>query len=364
MRCRSSCRICELPSPARRLVGRAGLASGLCAGFPNQIGAATRPDRRQTRGRSICRTAHVGRSRVQAAGRRPALRTAKDTSDEIRRHHLPRPRSPRRAVRLLGRPRRRLRQGGGARVRRGRDLPAGAGGASSPSSSGRCWRNTDLKLAAVGTGAGWVKHKLRLTAPDAGEREQAKQFVRGDHRRGRGAGRAGHHRLDAGPVGRRRRARRRRWTWLADALQDLGEHARRYGVPLIYEPLNRYETNLVNDVADGVKLIEQSGCDNVKLLADLFHMNIEEADLARGDPRRRAPHRPRPPRRLQPPAGRAWVTPTSPRSPRRCGRSATPATCRPRRSRTPTPTRRRGTRSRRSAGIFREGGVHPTAEPN
>src|SRR4051812_42621711 len=37
----------------------------------------------------------------------------------------------------------------------------------------------NLKLAALGTGAGWVKHKLRLTAPDAGERERARQFIRG-----------------------------------------------------------------------------------------------------------------------------------------------------------------------------------------
>src|SRR4051812_18306440 len=36
----------------------------------------------------------------------------------------------------------------------------------------------NLKLAALGTGAGWVKHKLRLTAPDAGERDKARAFVR------------------------------------------------------------------------------------------------------------------------------------------------------------------------------------------
>ena len=63
-------------------------------------------------------------------------------------------------------------------------------------------------------------------------------------------------------------------------MNALGEHARQYGVPLIYEPLNRYETNLVNRVADGVELLESLATKNVVLLADLFHMNIEEADLA------------------------------------------------------------------------------------
>src|SRR5205823_4193326 len=67
---------------------------------------------------------------------------------------------------------------------------------------------------------------------------------------------------------------------LATALNELGEHARRYDVPLIYEPLNRYETNLVNTVEDGVALLRTLSTNNVKLLCDLFHMNIEETDLA------------------------------------------------------------------------------------
>src|SRR5688572_5097260 len=34
-----------------------------------------------------------------------------------------------------------------------------------------------LNLAAVGTGAGWVKHKLTLTSPDADERKRAAAFI-------------------------------------------------------------------------------------------------------------------------------------------------------------------------------------------
>jgi sugar phosphate isomerase/epimerase len=51
------------------------------------------------------------------------------------------------------------------------------------------------------------------------------------------------------------------------------------GVPLLYEPLNRYETNLVTTMADGVKLLASLKTKNVKLLADLYHMNIEEGNL-------------------------------------------------------------------------------------
>src|ERR1051326_1716469 len=36
-----------------------------------------------------------------------------------------------------------------------------------------------LKLAAVGTGAGWLRHKLRLTDPDPAARARAREFVMG-----------------------------------------------------------------------------------------------------------------------------------------------------------------------------------------
>ena len=42
------------------------------------------------------------------------------------------------------------------------------------------------------------------------------------------------------------------------------------------EPLNRYETDLVHTVAEGLELVERVGADNFGLLLDTFHMNIEE----------------------------------------------------------------------------------------
>lgn len=142
-------------------------------------------------------------------------------------------------------------------------------------------KSHSLSLAAVGTGAGWVKHKLTLTSPQAEIREQAKAFIRSMIDFG------GPHSASA-IIG----SMQGRWgegvsqtqalDWLREALNDLGEHARQYNVPLIYEPLNRYETNLVNTELAGVELMESLTTDNVRLLADLFHMNIEEVSLADG----------------------------------------------------------------------------------
>jgi len=68
--------------------------------------------------------------------------------------------------------------------------------------------------------------------------------------------------------------------WLGEGLEELGEYAASHGQPLLYEFLNRYETNLFNRVAPTVMFLHGLKTRGVKVLADLFHMNIEEADLA------------------------------------------------------------------------------------
>ncbi|MST01409.1 MAG: sugar phosphate isomerase/epimerase, partial [Pedosphaera sp.] len=136
-----------------------------------------------------------------------------------------------------------------------------------------------LKLAAVGTGAGWVKHKLRLTDPDPAVRQQAREFIFGIINF---AGILGAPAILGSMQGRWEGAvsREQALDWLAAELRALGERASGHGHCLLYEPLNRYETNLFNRVADAAKFIEERGIKNVKLLCDLFHMNIEETDVA------------------------------------------------------------------------------------
>ena len=64
--------------------------------------------------------------------------------------------------------------------------------------------------------------------------------------------------------------------YLIEALQECTVAAAPEGVRLALEPLNRYETDLIHTVADGLDLIERVGADNLGLLLDTFHMNIEE----------------------------------------------------------------------------------------
>jgi len=66
---------------------------------------------------------------------------------------------------------------------------------------------------------------------------------------------------------------------LLEGLAEVGEHAAAEGVVLLFEPLNRYEDHMVNTLAQGAELIAAAGSRGVRLLADTYHMNIEEDDL-------------------------------------------------------------------------------------
>jgi len=61
---------------------------------------------------------------------------------------------------------------------------------------------------------------------------------------------------------------------LRSSLEELNEYAGERGAIIVFEPLNRYETKLVNKVSEARELIE--GLRNVKLLLDTFHTTLEE----------------------------------------------------------------------------------------
>lgn len=66
---------------------------------------------------------------------------------------------------------------------------------------------------------------------------------------------------------------------LVAQLRELAPAAREAGIPLFLEPLNRYEAYLVNRVEQGVAIAAEVGPE-VGVMADFFHMQIEEVDLA------------------------------------------------------------------------------------
>jgi sugar phosphate isomerase/epimerase len=138
---------------------------------------------------------------------------------------------------------------------------------------------TGLSLGSVGTGAGKVIRGLTLTDPDEGTRTKARAFVSDMIAFG------AQHKAPAiigsmqGNYGRET-SREQALAWLGEALEELGEVAANAEVKLIYEPLNRYETNMFNRFSEAAEFLDGLNTQGVTMLADLFHMNIEEADVA------------------------------------------------------------------------------------
>ena len=77
-----------------------------------------------------------------------------------------------------------------------------------------------------------------------------------------------------------RQPTKRGWDNSVAAIAETAALAKGCGVDLVLEIVNRFETNLLNTTAQGLKFIEDTGSDHVRLHLDTFHMNIEEANPA------------------------------------------------------------------------------------
>lgn len=61
--------------------------------------------------------------------------------------------------------------------------------------------------------------------------------------------------------------------------RELCDYAHPKGVTLILEPVNRYEIDFINSVEEGVDLMKKVNRPNMKLMPDVFHMNIEDRTI-------------------------------------------------------------------------------------
>ncbi len=135
-----------------------------------------------------------------------------------------------------------------------------------------------LVVPAVGTGQAWGEERLSFTAADPAIRRAAIERIKSHVPLAA--------RLNAvvilglirgiTPPGQ---SHEQSMAYLVEALQECSSAAAPAGVRYALEPLNRYETDLIHTVADGLALIEQVAAPNLGLLLDTFHMNIEEPSI-------------------------------------------------------------------------------------
>ena len=62
-------------------------------------------------------------------------------------------------------------------------------------------------------------------------------------------------------------------------MQDIAPIAKQYDINLGMEVLNRFENHILNTAEEGVAFVKEVGMDNVKVMLDTFHMNIEESSI-------------------------------------------------------------------------------------
>jgi sugar phosphate isomerase/epimerase len=68
------------------------------------------------------------------------------------------------------------------------------------------------------------------------------------------------------------------WKWVVDATRECFAHAKKKGVRIAIEPLNRFETYLFNRCAQALALADAVSPE-CGVCLDTFHLNIEEEDM-------------------------------------------------------------------------------------
>jgi sugar phosphate isomerase/epimerase len=135
-----------------------------------------------------------------------------------------------------------------------------------------------LKVPAIGTGQAWGEEKLSFTSKDPSVRDAAVERIQSHIPLAK--------RFNAiiilglirgvSPPGQ---SHAQSMQYLVENLQKCAEVAAAQGVRFALEPINRYETDLIHAVSEGLDLLDMVGADNLGLLLDTFHMNIEEPGI-------------------------------------------------------------------------------------
>lgn len=137
-----------------------------------------------------------------------------------------------------------------------------------------------LKVSAVGTGLALVEEGLSFSSHDENIRKAA-----GERFKEQIAFAA---KLNApvilglihGKLSSCKETSCREREWIIDITRSSALFAKELGVDFIIEPINRYETNFINSISEALDFIFEIDTGNLGVMADAFHMNIEEINVS------------------------------------------------------------------------------------
>jgi len=143
----------------------------------------------------------------------------------------------------------------------------------------RGWlKEAGLEVSCISTGQVFAVSGLYFTHPDPSKREEVIRVFSGLIRLAQDFGKminVGRTRGFIGPNQTRAEAE----DLFIETARRICDEAAEHGVTVIIEPVNRYEINFVNSLDEGAELLAKVGRPNLGLMPDVFHMNIEDAQI-------------------------------------------------------------------------------------
>lgn len=160
----------------------------------------------------------------------------------------------------------------------GVELALRTAGEIDPAELLRLLERQGMQASGISTGQVFASLGQYLTNPDEAERLAAVETIRGlaelagDFGGIVNIGRA----RGFYPPGAERPAVR---ALFVDSLLRVADAAAKRGVTVVIEPVNRYEINFINSVEECARLLREVDCENIGIMPDVFHMNIEDARI-------------------------------------------------------------------------------------
>lgn len=141
-------------------------------------------------------------------------------------------------------------------------------------------RKYHLEVTSITSICGWPTTERDLANPDQKIRKRAITYVRDclQFASDIGAPLIG---VVPSPVGRLGplRSLKDEWRWAVESVKEVVSYVEDTNVLLALEPLNRYESCLLNNVEQALRFVEEVDSNYVKIMLDCFHMSIEESDI-------------------------------------------------------------------------------------
>lgn len=142
----------------------------------------------------------------------------------------------------------------------------------------RWLQNSNMEVSCISTGQVFADLGLYFTHPDADMRAKVVEIFKGFIELAKDFGRLVNVGRVRGFIPKGQTIERTEEIFI-DTARRICDIAGPLGVDIIVEPVNRYEINFINNLDEAAELVEKVGRHNLGLMPDVFHMNIEEAQI-------------------------------------------------------------------------------------